>query len=106
MGEWKLKELGHVFTTLIRSFCLDKIYVLPDENKIYLYIFLAVFLIIFGIINFLFPRLSWRLKLGWRAKDSEPSDAVLIITRIIGIVAIIIGVYLLFVSGINIAKII
>ncbi|MFA5523616.1 MAG: DUF6199 family natural product biosynthesis protein [Tissierellales bacterium] len=53
---------------------------------IFIRIVASIFLII-GIIN---PRLAWKMTEGWKFKDVEPSDAYLIMTRIISIVILVI----------------
>ncbi len=53
---------------------------------IFIKIIVSIFLII-GIIN---PELSWKLSEGWKFKDAEPSDAYLIMTRIISVIVLII----------------
>ena len=44
-----------------------------------------------GLFNVLAPRAAWYLSYGWRFKDAEPSDAALMMARIGGVIAIIIG---------------
>lgn len=77
----------------------NKTYVATDETMSIVIFCAAIAFMVFGLIGFFFPRISWRLKLGWRARNSEPSDAVLIITRIVGIIGIVIGVLLLIYSN-------
>lgn len=94
----------HINYLICQSFemlyCKDsnKTYVATDESISIVIFFAAIAFIVFGLIGFFFPRLSWRLKLGWRARNSEPSDAILIITRIVGIIGIVIGGLLLIYS--------
>ncbi|WP_040952024.1 DUF6199 family natural product biosynthesis protein [Gorillibacterium massiliense] len=52
--------------------------------------------IVMGILNVIFPGVGWRMRYGWMMKgDAEPSDAYLFMSRIGGIVVVIIGLYLL-----------
>jgi hypothetical protein len=53
-------------------------------------------LIIVGIIGAAFPQAMWYMSEGWKFKDAEPSDFYLIMNRVMGVVAVIIGFYLLF----------
>ena len=57
---------------------------------------MGVICILFGIFNLAAPEAAWYLSRGWQFKDAEPSDAALVVTRIGGSVAILIGVVLLF----------
>ena len=59
-------------------------------------IFVSMLLIIVGIADLVFPRISWYLGYGWRYKDAEPSDAALAFARIGGFAVIVVGVGLLF----------
>ena len=56
----------------------------------------AVIVILIGIFSLAAPDTAWYLSRGWQFKNAEPSDAALIITRIGGGVAILIGIVLLF----------
>ena len=47
-----------------------------------------------GLFDLLFPRVSWYLGYGWRFKDAEPSDAALVLSRIGGGIALLVGVLL------------
>jgi len=54
----------------------------------------ALIFIILGIIGTFFPKVSWYISEGWKFKDAEPSTAALIITRVGGVISIMIGFYL------------
>lgn len=58
---------------------------------------IAIALMMLGMFQAVAPRISWYLGYGWRYKDAEPSDAALALGRGGGILAIVIGVILLFV---------
>ena len=45
-----------------------------------------------GIFLFACPEVAWYWQSGWRYKNAEPSDIALSVTRISGVVAIIIGI--------------
>lgn len=63
-----------------------------DKNGFLIFLLLAV-----GIFNTVSPRTAWYLSYGWRYKDAQPSDAALVIGRISGIAALVIGVVMLIV---------
>ena len=52
----------------------------------------ALVLIGGGIFLFACPEVAWYWESGWRYKDAEPSDVALTVTRISGVVAVIIGI--------------
>lgn len=52
--------------------------------------------IIIGILNIAFPKVGWYMQYGWQFKNAEPSDAALIMARVGGVVAIIVGLFLMF----------
>lgn len=56
----------------------------------------GLLLIALGIFNAAAPGTAWYLERGWWYKNAEPSDMALAFTRGAGIVAIIVGVILLF----------
>ena len=51
----------------------------------------GILMIVIGAFNLRFPSKAWYLSYGWRFKDSEPSDTALVVARISGVVAMIIG---------------
>ena len=57
----------------------------------------GILMIVIGAFNLRFPSKAWYLSYGWRFKDSEPSDTALVVARISGVVAMIIGFVWLFV---------
>jgi len=52
--------------------------------------------IVIGIVNIIFPNAMWYLSEGWKYKNAEPSDAALIMTRVGGGFAIVIGLFIMF----------
>lgn len=50
-------------------------------------------ILLLGLFNLFFPKAAWYLEIGWKLKDAEPSDGVLILNRVIGIIVCIIGVF-------------
>jgi len=49
-----------------------------------------------GALTIAFPKTHWFLSWGWRYKNSEPSNAALTVSAIMGVIIIIAGVILLF----------
>lgn len=49
------------------------------------------FLILIGLFNVLCPKASWFLEIGWKIKDSEPSEGALIFNRVLGVIFCMIG---------------
>ncbi|QMV42042.1 DUF6199 family natural product biosynthesis protein [Cohnella cholangitidis] len=60
-----------------------------------LFTLIPILFIILGAIGVFFPRVSWYMGVGWQFKNAEPSTAALISARIGGILAIIVGIFLL-----------
>lgn len=56
----------------------------------------GIICIIIGIVNTASPRTAWNMEFGWKIQDAEPTEWALISIRIGGIVAIIIGIILMF----------
>jgi uncharacterized protein YjeT (DUF2065 family) len=52
--------------------------------------------IILGLLNIIYPKVSWYMRYGWQFKNAEPSDAALVMSRIGGVFAILIGLFILF----------
>lgn len=59
-------------------------------------VFAAILIIAIGIFNVASPRTAWYLEYGWRYKNAEPSDTALAFNGLSGIIAIIIGIFMLF----------
>ncbi|MDG5787244.1 hypothetical protein QA612_07040 [Evansella sp. AB-P1] len=57
---------------------------------------LGVLVILLGAIGLFFPYVLWYLEIGWKLKDAEPSDFFLLLNRIIGVVIIFVGIFMLF----------
>lgn len=49
-----------------------------------------------SLFNLLAPRAAWYLEIGWKIKDSEPSDLAIILHRVMGLILIIIGLLKFF----------
>ncbi|MBU5625961.1 hypothetical protein KQI82_03280 [Oscillibacter sp. MSJ-2] len=58
--------------------------------------FIGLLLLAIGGFNAISPQTSWYLSYGWRFKDAEPSDAALVLGRCGGVLAAVIGFFLLF----------
>jgi uncharacterized membrane protein len=59
---------------------------------------IPILFIIAGIANIIFPKFAWYMRTGWQFKSAEPSDLAIITIRIGGVIAIVIGIFIL-VSG-------
>ncbi len=78
----------------------DLIAVLTSEtpsNKSQKNYFLIVLFIALGLWNVVSPYTSWYLSHGWKYKNAEPSEAVLIVSRIAGGILVLAGVILIFI---------
>ena len=60
-------------------------------------IFAAVFVAAIGVFNIVSPYTAWYLEYGWRYKNAEPSDIALGLNRVVGVIAVIIAVVILFI---------
>jgi len=52
------------------------------------------FLIAYGVVGIFFPRVMFFLDQGWAIRDAEPSDLFLILSRVAGIIMILVGLHL------------
>ena len=57
----------------------------------------GLMLLFFGVIQAINPEVAWQLEIGWKVKDTEPSDTYLLYTRIVGIVLSISGLILILI---------
>ena len=55
----------------------------------------GLFLLAVGTLSALKPEIAFFLDLGWRLRSAEPSEAYLVITRVVGFVMIAVGMLLL-----------
>ena len=81
------------------NYLVSKTQISSMESSMFILFTISVFLVISGFISCFFPKFCWRLKLGWRAKDSSPSHSVIETYKGLGILGIGIGV-LLFIIGV------
>lgn len=58
-------------------------------------VFGALFCFAMGAFGVFAPKAAWYLGRGWMFKNAEPSDAVLVVYRIIGGVCVLLGIALL-----------
>ncbi|WP_089752009.1 DUF6199 family natural product biosynthesis protein [Halobacillus alkaliphilus] len=56
---------------------------------------LGIVIILVGLFMTIFPYAAWYLEIGWKLRESHPSDLALIADRLGGILASIIGVFVL-----------
>lgn len=55
---------------------------------------LLLVVLVFGIFGAAFPRVAWKLEIGWMTKNGEPSDVALGLYRWGGVVLIVVAVAL------------
>ena len=53
---------------------------------------IGLLLLALGLFNTLKPEVAWMLSDGWKFKNAEPSDAALGLTRVGGVIMILIGI--------------
>jgi hypothetical protein len=53
----------------------------------------GLLIIAFGAISIFFPHFIFFINEGWKLRDAEPSDLYLTMTRIGGVIAIGVGLY-------------
>lgn len=68
--------------------------VMPEESEPKNVPVIVVLLLV-GIFNAASPETAWYLSDGWKYKNAEPSEEALGLTRVGGIVAIVIGVFMI-----------
>jgi hypothetical protein len=59
----------------------------------------AVFLVVIGLFSLFAPRIAWFFSIGWKIRNSEPSDAYLIMNRIGGGIACIVAIIIFITAG-------
>lgn len=59
---------------------------------------ISIVAIVVGIIGLAAPQALWWVEMGWMIRDAEPSDAALVVNRIIGGLLIFVGVMMLIMS--------
>ncbi len=60
--------------------------------------FIALLFIALGVLSIIKPRTGWYLSVGWKFKSAEPSDLALGMQVLGGIIAVIIGIVMFFMS--------
>ena len=55
----------------------------------------GVLLVVSGLLSVLAPRAMWYLKEGWKFKNAEPSPAYLALTRLAGLLGLVVGIVIL-----------
>ncbi|WP_181347365.1 DUF6199 family natural product biosynthesis protein [Thalassobacillus sp. CUG 92003] len=55
----------------------------------------GIVMILFGLLGAIFPHAAWYLEIGWKLRDAEPSELALIVNRVGGILASIVGLFVL-----------
>lgn len=59
--------------------------------------FIGLLLVGFGVLEAVYPQLSWYLSHGWRYKNAEPSELAMGLGRVTGVIMIIAGIICFFV---------
>ena len=59
-------------------------------------IFLGLLVAGLGLLNVIRPKTAWYVNHGWRYKNSEPSEAALLFGALGGVMAILIGLGMIF----------
>ncbi|GIP25875.1 hypothetical protein J23TS9_10050 [Paenibacillus sp. J23TS9] len=60
-------------------------------------IFSGILFIVIGILNIVKPNFAWYLKEGWKIDgDSEPSDNYIVLAKIGGVIALVMGIIFFF----------
>lgn len=86
---------GYASASVLRE-VLSRASSVPQEQGESRHTGIGILLLLVGIVNTVWPRAAWYLGGGWRYKDAEPSDTALFLYRAGGIVAAVIGFFLLF----------
>ena len=60
-------------------------------------VLVIILLLLIGIFNAVSPETAWYLSDGWKYKNAEPSEEALGVTRLGGIVALVLGVMMILV---------
>ena len=58
---------------------------------------MGVLLILLGLLYVLRPQLAWKISIWgkrWMYRDAEPTDSAIIFTIVIGVIAILVGLFL------------
>ncbi|NMM54394.1 DUF6199 family natural product biosynthesis protein [Paenibacillus aquistagni] len=58
----------------------------------------GILFLLLGVFGLVTPRLAWYISMGWRVEDQEPSHAALMLQRVTGVFAAVIGLVLLLLS--------
>lgn len=56
----------------------------------------GLILIAAGLVSALNPDLAFFLEIGWRMRDARPSEAYRVFSRILGVILVVVGLFLLF----------
>ncbi len=70
----------------------------PQQSRNPSMVLAALVLAAVGLLEAINPHLAWQISEGWRYKNVEPSEAYLVISRIAGVVMIVIALLLIFSS--------
>lgn len=62
---------------------------MSGELRVIVKVFLAI-LTVLGILQTIFPEQAWNIRKGIWYKNAEPGDLAIILTRIIGIITVVV----------------
>ncbi|BCN32870.1 DUF6199 family natural product biosynthesis protein [Anaeromicropila herbilytica] len=54
---------------------------------------MGILMILVGLFYIFLPKVAWYIEIGWKIKDSEPSDASLNFNRVLGVILCIVGIF-------------
>lgn len=55
----------------------------------------GILFLLLGVFGLVTPRLAWYISMGWRVENAEPTPAALMLQRVTGVFAAVIGLVLL-----------
>ena len=58
-------------------------------------IIVAIIFIVIGLLSIFLPEIAWYITRGWQYKDVELSDFAIKMTRVCGVIAVILGIVII-----------
>lgn len=59
-------------------------------------VFVGALIFLSALVSVIWPYAGWYISIGWKFKDAEPSEAALLMQRIMGIVVMLVLLYIAF----------
>ncbi len=87
---------GYIDGNILESMLANS--VKPAAEKDSELFFIGVIVIVIGLFNALTPETAWYISIGWRIKDSKPTEGAVKFGRIAGIAAAVIGFIMVFMA--------